>query len=405
MGRFRRSAGRTGSRGGRLWGVDAARGVALIGMMLVHVLTTTDDATGEPTWVGMIFSGRSAALFAVLAGVGIALLTGGSDPDRSNAEVSRDRKGLAIRAGLVVLIGLSAALLDAGVAVILVHYGLMFLLALPFLRLGAKSLFGLTAAWTALMPVVFWFAQNRLRDHEGALPADQRLWSSPALTDLARPQLLLQDLLLTGYYPLLLWPAFVFFGMAIGRLPLKRGITAQWLLLLGAGLAAGTYLVHWLAIQHTEVVTRIAASGNWSETEILGGLEVNDHFMPMVASEDWFLLATAHQGSPVGLLHHMGCAAAVLGLCLMAEKAKWLIAPLAGAGAMPLTLYVGHLVVLHFWRSDQQWIPAEFAELSAPMLAVWFVGGFLVLGLVKMLLRRRGPLEGLVYALSTTATR
>ncbi|MGY2062520.1 heparan-alpha-glucosaminide N-acetyltransferase domain-containing protein, partial [Nocardia gipuzkoensis] len=68
---------RSGTRASaaRLIGVDAARGLALIGMMAVHVLPdATDD--GDPTWSFTLFGGRASALFAVLAGVSVALLTG-----------------------------------------------------------------------------------------------------------------------------------------------------------------------------------------------------------------------------------------------------------------------------------------------------------------------------------------
>ncbi|MUN64901.1 hypothetical protein GMA12_17440, partial [Kocuria sediminis] len=70
-----RGAGRTGRWGGtpRLLGVDAARGLALIGLIAVHVLPEENDATGDPTWSYLLFAGDSAALFALLAGVGLAL--------------------------------------------------------------------------------------------------------------------------------------------------------------------------------------------------------------------------------------------------------------------------------------------------------------------------------------------
>ena len=57
---------------GRVVGVDAARGLALLGMVSVHVLPATDGDGGE-SLAYAVASGRSAALFAVLAGVGLAL--------------------------------------------------------------------------------------------------------------------------------------------------------------------------------------------------------------------------------------------------------------------------------------------------------------------------------------------
>ena len=59
----------------RLVGVDATRGVALLGMMAVHALLSLDEE-GRPTLTYSLLAGRASAVFAVLAGVGIALLTG-----------------------------------------------------------------------------------------------------------------------------------------------------------------------------------------------------------------------------------------------------------------------------------------------------------------------------------------
>jgi hypothetical protein len=64
---------RDGSGTPRLAGVDAARGLALIGLIAVHILPEEDEATGEPTWSFLLFSGDSAALFALLAGAGLAI--------------------------------------------------------------------------------------------------------------------------------------------------------------------------------------------------------------------------------------------------------------------------------------------------------------------------------------------
>jgi uncharacterized membrane protein len=56
--------------------VDAARGVALAGMASVHILPVV-ARDGTETVAGAVAAGRASALFAVLAGVGIALSTGG----------------------------------------------------------------------------------------------------------------------------------------------------------------------------------------------------------------------------------------------------------------------------------------------------------------------------------------
>src|SRR5690606_29876798 len=82
----------------RLVGVDAARGAALLGMIAVHSLSEA-DAAGRPTVEYTVVSGRAAALFGVLAGVGVAFLTG----RRQVAQSARRATvaGLAVRALLI----------------------------------------------------------------------------------------------------------------------------------------------------------------------------------------------------------------------------------------------------------------------------------------------------------------
>ncbi len=88
----------------RLVGLDVARFLALLGMMATHLLATRDEA-GDPTWVAEVFSGRASALFALLAGVSLALMTGGSRPVRGEERVARSA-GLLVRALAVGVVGL-----------------------------------------------------------------------------------------------------------------------------------------------------------------------------------------------------------------------------------------------------------------------------------------------------------
>src|SRR5512141_873904 len=124
----------------RLAGIDAARGLALLGMMATHVLPTFEsDPQLTPTWVGLVFSGRASALFAVLAGIGLALSTGKQHPFQG-PQLWAARRGIAFRALVVGAVGLSLGGLEVNIAIILVHYAVLFLCVLPFLGLDVKHL-------------------------------------------------------------------------------------------------------------------------------------------------------------------------------------------------------------------------------------------------------------------------
>jgi len=137
----------------RIAGVDLARGLAVIGMIAAHVLWIDDfDFADAATWVAVV-DGRSSILFATLAGVSIGLVTGGSRP-LAPPEMRAARQRLAVRAGVLWLIGIVLIATGVPVYVILPAYAILFLLALPLVSLGARALFVLAAALAVVMPFV-----------------------------------------------------------------------------------------------------------------------------------------------------------------------------------------------------------------------------------------------------------
>jgi hypothetical protein len=303
-------------------GVDAARAIALVGMMSVHLLPAAGPG-GEATWYYHLAGGKSSALFAVLAGVGLALATGASQPP-----IRGQRwpvvAGTAARALVLAVIGLFLGAVGSGVAVILVHYGFLFLIGALFLGLRSRTLFPLALAWVAAAPALsHWL---RL----GSQPDPQ----VPGFDSLLVPTALIQDIFLTGYYPVLVWIAYLLAGLAIGRSALASRATAA-LLAGGGGLLAVTAaaLSGWLA------------SGPGAGK--VGHLPVQ--FFGTAPTDSWWYLvvATPHSGTSFDLLLTIGTAAATLGVCLLVASFSpgWLAA-LAGAGGMTLTLYTGHVLAL-----------------------------------------------------------
>lgn len=137
-------------------GIDAACGLALIGLLAAHVFPTADEGTGEPTLAHELFAGDSAALLVMLAGLGLALQTGGRTPHQGR-RLTADRAGIAVRAVLVALTGLLIAALmpaDPPANGILLYFAVFFLLTLPFLLLRPRALFLSAAACGIITPVL-----------------------------------------------------------------------------------------------------------------------------------------------------------------------------------------------------------------------------------------------------------
>jgi uncharacterized membrane protein len=321
----------------RLAGVDAARGAALVGMTAVHTLPA-ETSDGGTTLAHLVAGGRSAALFAVLAGVGIALATGGRRPVEGERR-RRWRLALVVRGLLVGLVGLGIAELETGVAVILAYYAVLFALAVPLLGLRPRPLLALAAVTAVSVPLVSQVVRPGLADP---------VLDSPTVGILVeQPVRLLQTLAVTGYYPALAWTAYLCLGLAVGRLALGRAATALRLLVGGAVLAGAAALASAVLLGPLGGLDRIAEATDLSG-EPVEQVVARSRFGSVPTTTWWWLATDApHSTTPLDLLHTGGTALVVLGaLLLVAPRAGRLLAPLAAAGSLPLTLYCLHLGVL-----------------------------------------------------------
>jgi uncharacterized membrane protein len=359
--------------GGRLSGVDAARGIALLGMMSVHILPAIDE-TGQTSTTYLVASGRASALFAVLAGVGLALATGGAHPYRGRRMLAT-RSGLIARASLLALLGLTLGAVHTPVAIILVYYALLFVCAVPFLSLGARALAPLAVGWALLAPAL---------NHVVRLSLDESGGGNPTFGSLAEPGVLITELVLTGYYPVLPWMAYLLTGLAVGRLALGSPRVAAGLLVGGASLAILAKVVSWTLLYPLGGIDRIVSSPAVERrlSTSLGGTTPTTSWW-------WLAVSGPHSGTPLDLLHTIGTALGVLGACLLIVRvAAPLLTPLVAAGGMTLTLYSTHVVALGLAGND--------ADDAALLIAHVIVA--LAFAFTWRAYHRRGPLEVVISA-------
>jgi len=381
------ATGRTpGSR--RLLGVDATRGLALLGMMAVHVLPST-AADGSLTTSHLVAGGRSAATFAVLAGVGLALLTGGPDPPAGRRHAGA-AAGLVVRALAIGVIGLLLGEVESGVAVILAYYAVLFLIAAPLLGLRAGPLAALSVAIAVIVPVLSFAA----RDDDG-LPFGGR---NPTFETLAEsPGAFPEALLVTGYYPALAWTAYLCAGMAAGRLALRRRRTAGRLLALGLAVAVAASVASELLLGPAG--GRDAIEATVADPNAPAPLDHQLYGNVPTTTWWWLTVDLPHSSTPFDLVHTTGAAIALLGLLLLLARAgrlaRALMAPVAAAGSMTLTLYSAHVLLL-----SSKALPAD-AETSYAVQ----VAAALVVALVWRRFVGRGPVEAAVAAAAGAVRR
>lgn len=197
------------ARGTRLWEVDAARGAAIIMMVVYHLLYDLDTFGGygiESTsgfWGG--FADVTAFMFVFLVGVSLSI---SSSKARASRSPGRDsfrkylKRGARILAyGMLITIAFWASGIGGAVIFGILHLiGISIVLAYPFRRLGILNV-GLGAVIVALGLYVG--AQGFVVE---GLPG----------VLLAPLGIIPADLVMPDYRPLLPWFGVVLFGLFAG---------------------------------------------------------------------------------------------------------------------------------------------------------------------------------------------
>ncbi len=378
----------------RILGLDVARGLAILGMAGAHVGVTEAFEWGDPTtWTDLVH-GRSSILFALLAGVSIALMTG-RDVLPERERLPSIRLNLVGRGAVIFVIGLALELLNTPIAVILTLYGLLYVAVIPVLRWRPRQLL-LGAAVLAL-----------------AGPALLALLSAVALQPFGAGI----GFVLYGTYPITVWLALVLGGMALGRLRVQEVRTAVVALVVGVVLAAIGYGLGALGAgaglggETGSIVSSTSASSGSESIEILPDESLSSSFIPddVMPPSGWesypeALAATdplgsmvravfavdPHSGGTAEILGSGGFALAVVALCLLLSRPlRWPLLPLGALGSMPLTAYSLHVVSVVLVAG-----PGGFIADNA-FWALTAVGLLLVTTLWAMFVGR-GPLERLV---------
>lgn len=336
----------------RLVGLDAARGLALLGMFVAHVAPTTQER---------LVDGRSAILFAVIAGMSVGLLTP-RQPAATGVDAAAPPPSprgspfltIAIRGTALLLLGLVLLLLRPPLAVILDVYGLGLLLLVPVLRAPRVVLAVLAAVAVVGGPLAI-----------AAIDA-------AGVAGLPLPVVLLDYWFAGGAYPLLLWIGYLLVGLLLARCDLRRLRTRVGMLVGGAAASAAGY----------------------GAAALLPGVD-----------------ASAHADTTAEALGSGGLAVALVAALLLlgdlpgrvGDAIRVVLLPIAAAGAMPLTLYVAHVLVLAGFAAANGGaiLPVEYPGWLLPALLL----GAPILATAWRLLIGRGPLEAGMRALARATGR
>lgn len=341
----------------RILAIDTARGLAVLGMITVHVGVTRGLAWGDPgSWLA-VAHGRSSILFATLAGVSIALLSGREHPPTGSTLVAV-RLRILVRAFILFALGGALTALGTEISVILQTYALLFACCLPFLSWKPRRLLMLAAGWAVVAPIATVWLGTVL---PSSCDSGAENCSGAQITDLA----------VLGDYPGLVWITFALTGLALGRSDLMSTVVRTRMVAAGAALMVTGYGTAWLV------------SGLANPTE-----------------SQWAQLLTAepHSGTTFEIAGSLGVALTVFAVLLFTvDRLRPLVFPIAAVGSIPLTAYSAHIIAV--------WLLGDTArDSSGNTLLAIFVAITIATATIWVLAFGRGPLERLMAWISHRAT-
>lgn len=389
--------------------LDAARALAIIGMFLAHITVFVT----LPAPLEFLVSGRSAIMFAVLAGVSTTLIA------RSHAATEHERLGyvnassareLLIRSIILFLIGITLPLISVGPIVILSTYAVLFLLAIPLLRLSTRVIAILTALTVVITPVLSFWLRTMWPDtsEEVVIGGVPTIFSFTSAQDAVQA---VCQLLFDGMYPVLTWIPFLLAGIIIGRLFLNSTFTTRLAAIWGTVLVFVGYGASFLLVNISDFLSQrisvfremdpsLAEATDAQLMEQFGKIAYSDFGVTSINDPRSLLFASSHSGSITEIIGGIGFVLLVLAVLSLVERfAGPLLAPFSTLGKMPLTYYVGHIIgfmALAIFGSGQ---------ISIWLALVYFVVLPMVFAAMWFHIFRRGPLEAMMHAVTQQRTR
>ncbi len=300
----------------RVTGFDLARAFAILGMVIVNFKTVMGSDTGAE-WLKFtsgLLEGRAAALFVILAGVGVSLMTRDARESTDHAFIIQKRKILIKRAVLLFLVGLSYSFIWP--ADILHFYGLYILTGAFFITSSDRTLKVMSSVFTFVFVIMLFFI-----DYETGWN-----WETLNYSGFYTVAGMIRHLFYNGFHPVFPWAAFLFIGMWLGRQDVLKPEVRQRILIYSIAIAFASELFSWLAVNY--ILNNLPAVYSADLAALFGTKP-----MPPVP-----LYITAAGGTAVAII--------ILSI-ILTEKLKdsEFLRPLIYTGQLALSMYVAHVVI------------------------------------------------------------
>jgi len=300
----------------RIRGYDFARAFAIFGMVIVNFKIVMGASAGS-TWLKSaagLLEGRAAAVFVILAGVGISLMTAKARLGPSPALMAQQRVSLLKRAFLLIVVGLSYS--PIWPADILHFYGFYIVVGVFLLSAKDRMLIISAIFFTmgfALLLLVF--------DYDAGWN-----WETLSYTDFWTFSGMIRHIFFNGFHPVFPWASFLLIGMWLGRQDMSSVSLRRKLLFVSFFIWVVTELLSDLAfVCFSELISNMSA-------EDIAALFATKPVPPMPQ----YILSA-------------GSAAIFFIVCCISLTLKFansrFFDVLCKTGQLSLTLYVAHVII------------------------------------------------------------
>jgi uncharacterized protein len=298
----------------RIIGIDVARALAVIGMIIVNFKVVFGE--NGLSWVksfASIFEGKAAATFVVLAGVGLALMTNSAIKNKDQDKLKIVRGRILKRTLFLFIVGISYIAIWP--ADILHFYGIY--MAITMLLLTSKERTLITTAITLIVafPILmtFWNYETgwdfNTLDYQG-------FWTLKGF---------MRNLFFNGFHPVIPWTAFMLFGYWFGKQDLHNDKFIKKTFWISSIIFVSIQALSYLSISFLSEGNQETAK---ELTEILG-----TNPMPPL---------------PIYMFNGSAIAFAIISACIIIAKRfenNKIIDALNKTGQLALTFYVAHVII------------------------------------------------------------
>lgn len=355
--------------GSRIEGYDVARGLAILGMIIVHfklIMGSSEAGPGALVFLTGLLEGRAAALFVILAGVGLTLLSRRAFRTGDPVVRRQARARILRRSGFLFVFGVLLATIWP--ADILHTYSVYFLIGMVLLFAPDRWLLvgaGAVAELFLLLFIVFSYETSW--DWDALTYAD--FWTVPGF---------IRNTVFNGWNPVFPWTSFLLFGMWLGR----QDVTDRQFRRRMTGYALVTLIVAEVAS-----VLLIAVATPGLGEDVASALFSRNSIPPM----PFFLLSAGSSAVIVIML--------VMAIGEQARNRGWWRA-LVVIGQFALTLYVGHIIVGMGIIEELGWIDSGQSLWTAVVFSILFFLASIACSLLWRQHYQRGPFEALMRRLT-----